>query len=92
MSFGTCKSGANTTDKKLIKRYVAAGWAIDKIASKLSLRPKLVANIVDFNAHAKKGAPVSEAEAEAAKAEIAKEEAEKAAAAKATKADTAKGK
>ncbi len=52
MSFGTLKSGANSTDKKLIRMYHKEGWPVDKIAAKLSLKPALVARIVDFNAPA----------------------------------------
>ena len=54
MSFGTRKSGANSTDKKLLKRYVAAGWEVDKIANKLSLTPALVKRMIAFG---KKDAP-----------------------------------
>jgi hypothetical protein len=42
MSFGLFKDGANTTDKKLMQRYLDAGWPLDKISNKLSIRLKVI--------------------------------------------------
>jgi ethanolamine utilization protein EutQ (cupin superfamily) len=46
MSFGLKKTGANNTDKKLIARYVAAQWPVDKISSKLSIEADVVERVI----------------------------------------------
>ena len=88
MSFGLFKSGANNTDKRLIRRYVAAGWPVDKISSKLSIKPTLVKKIVSYQAKQARDNPRSApavaqisaaeevAQEEAAEAELKKAQAE----------------
>ena len=62
MSFGIKKYGVNNTDKKLIKRYVAAGWPLDKISNKLSVHAPVVQGVI--NRQAKETKPVAAAVAE----------------------------
>ncbi len=50
MSFGLYKKGVNNTDKRLIKRFTAAGWPVDKISNKLSVVPELVAKVIAIQA------------------------------------------
>lgn len=63
MSFGLFKNGVNSTDKKLIKRFTAAGWPIDKISQKLSVRPAVIKKLIAYNAAQETSAPVAEVEA-----------------------------
>ena len=58
MSFGIFKSGANTTDKKLIRRFNNAGWSVDKMSNKLSITPEVIERIIAFQA-GKKPVPVA---------------------------------
>ena len=63
MSFGLFKKGVNSTDKKLIKRFVAAGWPVDKISNKISVEVKVVKRVIAFQA-GKTPPPVASAETE----------------------------
>jgi len=60
MAFGAYKHGTNSTDKKLIRRWNKQGIAIEKIASKLSLKVAMVEAVIENN----KPAPVEEVEEE----------------------------
>lgn len=69
MSFGIKKYGVNNTDKKLIRRYVAAGWPLDKIANKLSIHAPVIQKVI--NHQAANAEPVKAAAAQpAAAAEV----------------------
>lgn len=65
MSFGIKKYGVNNTDKKLIARFVRAGWPLDKISNKLSVHTSLIQKVINFQA--KKGVA---AEAKPASAQL----------------------
>ena len=66
MSFGCFKNGVNSTDKRLIKRFTAAGWPVDKISAKLSVRPAIIEKFIARQADpvaATAAEPVAEVEA-----------------------------
>ena len=48
MAFGLFKNGVNSTDKRMIMKFVKWGWSIDQIASKLSVVPALVQRVINF--------------------------------------------
>ncbi|RLB61609.1 MAG: hypothetical protein DRH08_13670 [Deltaproteobacteria bacterium] len=47
MAFGAYKYGTNSTDKKLIRRWNKQGVAVEKIASKLSLKVAMVEAVIE---------------------------------------------
>lgn len=71
MSFGLKKYGVNNTDKRLIKRYVAARWPLDKISNKLSVHEKVVQRVINDQAKDPRNVSVAAApEGKPASAEV----------------------
>ncbi len=50
MAFGLYKNGANSTDKRMIRKYVRWGWSIDQIANKLSIVGPVIQRVINFQA------------------------------------------
>lgn len=63
MSFGCYKNGTNNTDRKLITQWTAAGWPIDKISAKLSIRTPIIEAFLAESAPDKKAAKTEKVDA-----------------------------